>query len=109
MVSKSLVVLTIFGIILCVGCSSNGNESSGVAAALPPVQPAWHGEELHLARDCHHSGEPQLRKLLRRLAGRQRTDDGLCVSCSAPQRQRALDGGDVIGSKAWLGVRLPGA
>ncbi len=39
MVSKSLVVLTIFGIVLCVGCSSNGNESSGVAAALPPVQP----------------------------------------------------------------------
>ena len=40
MVSKSLAELTIFGIILCVGCSSNGNGSTGLQAALPPVQPA---------------------------------------------------------------------
>ena len=40
MVSKPLVVLTIFGIILCVGCSSNGNASTGLQDALPPVQPA---------------------------------------------------------------------
>lgn len=39
MLSKPLVAL-IFGLILCVGCSSNGNARPALQGALPPVQPA---------------------------------------------------------------------
>ncbi len=39
MVSKPLVLLTIFGIILSAGCSWNQSAATGAQAALPPVQP----------------------------------------------------------------------
>lgn len=40
MVSKPLMVLTLFGLILWVGCSSHGSTPAGPPAALPPVQPS---------------------------------------------------------------------
>ncbi len=40
MVSKSLVVPTLFGLILWVGCSSHGSTPAGPPAVLPPVQPS---------------------------------------------------------------------
>ena len=40
MVSKPVVILSLFGLVLWVGCSSPGTGSTGTHVALPPVRPS---------------------------------------------------------------------
>ena len=48
MVSKPLVVLTLFGLILW-GCSSHGSTAAGPPVALPPVQPSGGPPSKHIS------------------------------------------------------------